>query len=152
MIDLDHFKSCNDDYGHDKGDEVLRTFGSLLNETLGSDSFAGRYGGEEFAVAVPESVTDPDERLATVRGKYQGYVSPLYTKSDSLFRGTMSAGIYDVDFSNPRESVETAVKKADTALNIAKGNIIIPDISGEGRNRIVLWDDKFLATNPTLLS
>lgn len=143
MIDLDHFKSCNDNYGHDKGNEVLRTFGSLLNETFNDDSFVGRYGGEEFIVAVPESVTDMDERLTTLRDKYQDYVSPLYTKSDSLFRGTMSAGIYDVDFSDPHESVETAFRKADTALNIAKGNTVIPGISAVGRNRTVSWNDTF---------
>lgn len=152
MIDLDHFKSCNDNYGHNKGDEVLRAFGSLLNETFGSDSFVGRYGGEEFAVAVPESVTDPDERLTTLRDKYKDYVSPLYTKSDSLFRGHLSAGIYDVDFSDPNESVETAVRKADTALNIAKGNTVIPGISAEGRNRTVSWNDTFSATHPAVLS
>lgn len=152
MIDLDHFKSCNDDYGHVKGDEVLRTFGNLLNEIFNDDSFTGRYGGEEFAVAVPESVSDLDERLTTLRSKYKEYVSPLYTKSDSLFRGTMSAGIYNIDYSNPDEIVETAVKKADTALNIAKGNIAIPGISTDGRNRIVYWNNKFLVADPTLLS
>ena len=46
MMDIDHFKSFNDNYGHDEGDNVLRLVGSMLNQELGDRVY--RYGGEEF--------------------------------------------------------------------------------------------------------
>lgn len=54
LIDLDHFKRINDEYGHLTGDRVLAHFASVLTEELGERGIAGRIGGEEFAVALPE--------------------------------------------------------------------------------------------------
>jgi len=53
MIDLDHFKSVNDTYGHPVGDEVLKTFARLIKDNLRLDAMAFRYGGEEVAVILP---------------------------------------------------------------------------------------------------
>jgi diguanylate cyclase (GGDEF)-like protein len=55
MLDLDHFKQVNDVYGHDRGDEVLAAVGAAITGCLRESDFAGRYGGEEFLILLPES-------------------------------------------------------------------------------------------------
>jgi diguanylate cyclase (GGDEF)-like protein len=55
MIDLDRFKSLNDDFGHEAGNEVLASVGQALQGTIRSSDFAGRYGGEEFIVLLPDT-------------------------------------------------------------------------------------------------
>jgi diguanylate cyclase (GGDEF)-like protein len=55
VFDLDHFKSINDTHGHAKGDEVLKAVGETTEQTLRASDFAGRYGGEEFVVLLPDT-------------------------------------------------------------------------------------------------
>ena len=55
MFDLDHFKQINDQFGHGKGDEVLAAVGTALKSCLRGSDFAGRFGGEEFLILLPDS-------------------------------------------------------------------------------------------------
>jgi diguanylate cyclase len=63
MVDLDHFKKINDTYGHLAGDDVLKEIGKLLNQLRTSD-ISGRYGGEEFAVLLPNSSLEESSQVA----------------------------------------------------------------------------------------
>ncbi len=65
VLDLDHFKSINDDRGHAAGDEALRAIGGLLTASLRANDFAGRIGGDEFLVLLPEATED--EAVAVAR-------------------------------------------------------------------------------------
>ena len=80
IIDLDHFKRLNDAHGHAAGDAVLRHVGQRLAASVRAVDIAGRYGGEEFLVVLPE--TDPDaaaslaEKLRRVVGGSRGPARP----------------------------------------------------------------------------
>jgi diguanylate cyclase len=58
MIDIDHFKTVNDRFGHTAGDEVIRAVGLILRQSIRPSDFAGRYGGDEFAVVCPQARLD----------------------------------------------------------------------------------------------
>jgi diguanylate cyclase (GGDEF)-like protein len=64
MLDIDHFKSVNDDHGHQRGDELLKAIASTIQESAGPDNIVCRYGGEEFTVIAPEYDRDRLESLA----------------------------------------------------------------------------------------
>ncbi len=120
LLDLDDFKRVNDDFGHQKGDEVLAQVASVIRQTIRSMDIAGRYGGEEFAVIVPESdgaaAIQSAERLCmTVEDRFQHNV-----------KLTVSVGV--ASFPNDAQTVAALVKAADKALYAAKAR---------GKNRVV---------------
>ncbi|MFW6080873.1 MAG: GGDEF domain-containing protein [Desulfosalsimonas sp.] len=123
LFDLDHFKRVNDNYGHQKGDYILRHMISELRSELRQTDIIARYGGEEFLVIMVDSNIDGAgecaERLRkkAEKIKYSGF-------SDS-FQVTISIGI---TMYCPSENVDELIKRADNALYLAKA---------EGRNRVV---------------
>jgi diguanylate cyclase (GGDEF)-like protein len=124
MLDIDHFKSINDRFGHAAGDAVLRAVAALIREQLRSTDIAGRLGGEEFAVLLPEVTLDLAheiaERLrAAIEQKEVEHVpAPI--------RLTASLGVVEI---GNGESLEQAIARADAALYAAKH---------AGRNRVVV--------------
>ena len=64
MLDLDHFKAINDRYGHAHGDEVLAAVGTAIGSSLRASDFAGRFGGEEFLILLPETTVDSAYQVA----------------------------------------------------------------------------------------
>jgi diguanylate cyclase (GGDEF)-like protein len=138
MIDLDHFKTINDRFGHDAGDAVLRAIAAALSSGLREVDLAARYGGEEFAIIMPHT-TKPNAEIVAQRIAAQigSLVHEFQGEKVSL---TASLGIADVaDLSEP--SAENLVKAADVALYEAKR---------AGRNRIVLFEEHMLSA-PTNL-
>jgi len=131
LIDLDHFKSINDTYGHICGDEVLRSVAQMLqkNQRSGID-FAFRYGGEEFAIL--SITTEPDEMHNYIKRLVRELrESVIKTGDGKQVRVTMSAGISTVYTS---DSLEELIAKADEALYQAKE---------AGRDRAILNYDLF---------
>jgi diguanylate cyclase (GGDEF)-like protein len=126
MVDIDHFKKLNDEFGHLLGDEVLRGVAAILRQQLRKLDVVCRYGGEEFAIILPET---SGENAATVAEKLRRQVENHY------FPGvprpvTISCGVADYPLlGTARDAVMAA---ADAALFAAKRT---------GRNRVVAAGD-----------
>lgn len=124
MVDIDHFKSINDSYGHAAGDMVIKSLARLMQKTLRKTDIVGRYGGEEFAAllynANPEQAFDIMENLRTDFEKIE------HSYNNQTFKVSFSCGIalYPTE-----KKAEDLHKAADEALYQAKQ---------QGRNRIVL--------------
>jgi diguanylate cyclase (GGDEF)-like protein len=114
MCDVDHFKRINDEYGHGRGDEVLRGIGSVLTGALRTIDFAGRYGGEEFLVVLPET----DENEARVVAERIRLAVAAIRLPDFEHRITLSVGIAVL----PEDGKDAATLQAaaDRALYVAK--------------------------------
>lgn len=125
MVDIDHFKSFNDNFGHQVGDQVLRLVAKTLKDGLKGRDFAARYGGEEFAILLPE--TGLAAGLAVGNSLRQAIATKDVinrTSGEVLGRITMSVGVAEYAFeANPEDVVE----RADSALYTAKNN---------GRNQV----------------
>ena len=129
MLDVDHFKSINDTYGHLAGDAILKQAGKILRENLYPLDVAARYGGEEFAILMPETTLDKAvkaaERLRGIVDRWQWEIS------DHRISMTISIGLVALD-PNYILDCQDMVAKADAALYAAKH---------KGRNCVVCWDE-----------
>ncbi|MBZ9612970.1 diguanylate cyclase [Rheinheimera maricola] len=124
MLDIDLFKAVNDSYGHGTGDIVITALATLLRKRIRKTDRAGRYGGEEFMLVLPECSRVQAVELA--EQILQAFRQLHFTAADKLFSCTYSAGVAasdDGDFSNAEQMIEAA----DAALYKAKR---------AGRNRV----------------
>ncbi len=127
MLDLDHFKRINDQYGHAAGDSLLRHFANLLRQELRATDTAGRIGGEEFAVILPGSGLQAALGFAErVCGKLADHPMSLGRHAVSITVSIGVTSILDDDL-----SADAVLSRADQALYQAKDG---------GRNRVELAD------------
>ncbi|MDQ2077634.1 sensor domain-containing diguanylate cyclase [Marinimicrobium sp. ABcell2] len=123
MIDLDHFKSINDRYGHAAGDVVLVTVCQRWRDVLREGDLLGRIGGEEFAILLPNSDREATQKVAE---RLRACVAePSIQVFDDEIACTVSGGIAMVDVD--QGSIDNALSRADDALYRAKH---------KGRNRM----------------
>ncbi|MBV7299021.1 diguanylate cyclase [Enterovibrio paralichthyis] len=134
MIDIDHFKSINDKYGHPVGDKVIKGVARLLNYRFRKSDTSARYGGEEFALILPD--TPADIALRLIDEFRLMFSRTPFSNGDENFYATLSAGIATFpEFT----SVDSIIEAADSALYLAKER---------GRNR-VLTHVEVIHVNPT---
>jgi len=116
LLDVDYFKSYNDNYGHLTGDQILREIGSIIMENIREIDVVGRYGGEEFCVVLPE--TDREGAYYAAERIRVGVEKTLIKAYDTNFTVTISAGTSTF----PEDSSDSAelIDKADGALYRAK--------------------------------
>ena len=128
MIDIDHFKSVNDTWGHQTGDLVLRRLASSLVSWLRRTDVVGRYGGEEFGVLLLDTAP---ERAAPVIDAFRHHFQGLeMISAGSTFRVTFSAGIAGIG------------RAGDTAGLVAAADRALYRAKSEGRDRVVVDDGR----------
>ena len=117
MIDVDHFKNINDDYGHLTGDRVLVTVGESIKKPLRPNDLVARYGGEEFSVLLPETALENAVAIAERLRERVSEANPGKIETKALPKVTVSIGV--VEF-RPGDSLETMIASADAAMYQAK--------------------------------
>jgi len=123
MVDIDHFKRLNDEFGHLLGDEVLRQASSIFSQQLRKNDVVCRYGGEEFAILLPQTNFQQAQTVAEkLRKVVEGWQFPGVPRPVTISAGIASCPAHG----NTRDDV---VKAADAALYVAKQS---------GRNCIVV--------------
>lgn len=124
MIDIDHFKSINDTWGHPVGDNVILTLARLLRERLRVSDVVGRYGGEEFMVVMPEAGLEDARRV--IDSLRESFARISHRVGDKDFTVSFSAGVAQI---TPQCVDRALMEKADQALYQAKHS---------GRNRVCI--------------
>jgi len=116
MIDVDFFKTFNDTYGHVTGDQILKELGVIIKENIREIDIAGRYGGEEFSVMLPD--TDRAGAQFAAERIQQAVEQASIKVYDTTVKVTVSIGI--ATFPEDAQEVDELTDKADSALYIAK--------------------------------
>lgn len=122
MLDVDHFKSYNDSFGHPAGDEALKLVASVIRDTLRGADVAARFGGEEFAILLPQTT---DDEAAMIAERIRSNIENSQFQHRSV---TVSIGV--ASCSSDLCSVPGLIKASDLALYDAKH---------KGRNRVRLF-------------
>ncbi|MFO7277375.1 MAG: diguanylate cyclase [Pseudomonadota bacterium] len=126
LIDLDHFKRFNDTFGHQGGDVALREVCAIMQRTVRGCDVVCRFGGEEFAVLLPDAGTE--EALATAE-KLRAHTETAVVQRGGVIMGALTASIGVAVFPDHGTSSQALLQAADAALYAAKR---------AGRNRVVL--------------
>ncbi len=135
MCDIDRFKSVNDTYGHQAGDDVLKQFAQVLDKEAREIDKVGRYGGEEFMLLLPGTVLDAAVTFAErVRHSIESHT---FEFEGGTLKRTMSCGV--ASWPHPKiAQTDGLIKAADDALYVAKKT---------GRNRVIRFDSNEFNAN-----
>lgn len=126
LLDMDHFKAVNDEYGHDIGDKVLKELSRILTETVRESDIVIRYGGEEFIVLLVNVKTEEDAIAVADKIRTRVKENEIDVYAGSKLRKTISIGLSM--FPNDSSSIDSVIKNADIALYEAKS---------KGRDQVV---------------
>lgn len=125
LLDIDHFKTINDRFGHEAGDDALRHVACVLRESLRAGDLVGRLGGEEFGIYLPDADRD---RAVQIADRVRRNVETSPVLADAGFELTVSIGLAGMARG---DEIEEGLRRADFAMYDAKNS---------GRNRISLND------------
>lgn len=130
LVDLDHFKTINDSFGHTSGDKVLTTFGKAITQIIRKSDVVGRLGGEEFAFLLPNTsqcqAWEFSERLHEVIN------NTVFDTGECTVQVTMSIGI--VTLPTGENNIQKLLSMADKAMYHAKKN---------GRDQSAIYDESY---------
>jgi len=123
MIDVDHFKTINDNHGHSVGDYVLKEFSKICSAILRDSDVLGRIGGEEFILLLPDT---PETSAKQVAERMRARLANTTIKHDEL-ELTITASFGVASFTSDDDSLEEMIERADSAMYAAKNG---------GRNQV----------------
>lgn len=127
IIDIDNFKSINDQYGHQVGDDVLIEFSKVIRESLRSNDILGRYGGEEFIIIVNHA--DIDKSYTVLERILENIRDTIFTQNEEQIELTFSAGLSSSqELSQEDLTIDGLVELADKRMYRAKN---------KGKNQII---------------
>lgn len=130
IVDLDFFKSINDQYGHPAGDAVLKLFASVTDSVSRQSDIVGRLGGEEFALLLPSS--NADEAWEFSQRLHEAIHKTVLKYKDAIIKYTVSIGLTSFD-PDSDDDIDTLLARADSALYQAKGS---------GRNQTAIFSEE----------
>lgn len=131
MIDIDSFKHINDTYGHSVGDDVLIRLADIMKSGVRPTDYAGRWGGDEFVILLPDPDIDQSEKVADRMRKN-------FAEADILPDGKAVTASFGVTTSYEGETLESFYRRMDSALYTAKG---------AGKNQVILLRSEKSANN-----
>ena len=133
MMDVDHFKQINDQYGHGAGDQLLSKVAKLLMENVRQYDIVGRYGGEEFLILMPSADQNCAQNIAERVCEKIKKSQLVYDKNEIHI--TVSMGVACVDSNDEEIDLDKLIMRADKALYAAKK---------DGRNQVVVWHGEMI--------
>ncbi|MBU2262343.1 MAG: diguanylate cyclase [Proteobacteria bacterium] len=136
MLDIDNFKRVNDTHGHTGGDQVLRVLADCFRQNTRAIDIAGRYGGEEFAILLPEILQSEAIQIAERLRQSMADLSIPIGSENGLFPPvdiSIAVSIGVAALSKDVPSLTDLISRADQALYRAKDS---------GRNRVVVWEER----------
>jgi diguanylate cyclase (GGDEF)-like protein len=116
MFDIDHFKAVNDTFGHQAGDKVIQAVAEVIREQIRDTDYAGRYGGEEFVVLMPD--IDTSGAIVFAERLRLRIESLVVTYEKQAIPFTISLGVADLSF--PTDDHKQLIERADQALYASK--------------------------------
>lgn len=131
MIDIDFFKHINDTYGHSVGDDVLIRLADIMKNGVRPTDYAGRWGGDEFVILLPDTDIDQSEKVADRMRRN-------FAEADILPDGKAVTASFGVTTSYEGETLESFYRRMDSALYTAKG---------AGKNQVILLRSEKSANN-----
>lgn len=131
MIDIDSFKHINDTYGHSVGDDVLIRLADIMKNGVRPTDYAGRWGGDEFVILLPDTDIDQSEEVADRMRRN-------FAEADILPDGKAVTASFGVTTSYEGETLESFYRRMDSALYTAKG---------AGKNQVILLRSEKSANN-----
>lgn len=126
LIDVDNFKFINDNYGHPSGDEVLRRLTDIAIQSIRTEDYYARYGGDEFCILLPS--TSSEEALVVADRLRNAYASATFKFKGEIIKSSISIGI--ADSANIGTEFINLIGAADQALYKAKQ---------DGRNKVIFY-------------
>lgn len=143
MVDFDHFKSINDEYGHLAGDQALKQLAEIINNEVRTSDIVYRFGGEEFIIFLPDTTAELAAKLAErIRAKIEASEIEVFNEAREkvVLKRTVSIGCVDTE--QLSDSGLDSLQDLNAMTNYA--DIAVYAAKMQGRNRVIIFDEELI--------